>query len=150
VIKISHVWVHGYWPGGIVVAIGHQFWRCISAVAFSWINIGCGGRGADAGRVAGPAGGRKAGELGRPRDGPVDWAGAALLSFGLVAVLLVTSESGLWAAIRASRRSGMSIGIVGRSADPAGTISHRQRRAAPVEHRWLCLECHGIPWTLTA
>jgi predicted MFS family arabinose efflux permease len=33
---------------------------------------------------------------GAPRDEPVDWLGAALLSLGLVAVLVVTSESGLW------------------------------------------------------
>jgi len=31
-----------------------------------------------------------------PRGGSVDWMGAALLSLGLVAVLLVTSETGLW------------------------------------------------------
>jgi predicted MFS family arabinose efflux permease len=32
-----------------------------------------------------------------PRDETVDWLGASLLSLGLVAVLVVTSESGLWA-----------------------------------------------------
>jgi hypothetical protein len=31
-----------------------------------------------------------------PRGGSVDWMGAALLSLGLVAVLLVTSETALW------------------------------------------------------
>ncbi|WP_431873558.1 MFS transporter [Amycolatopsis sacchari] len=35
-------------------------------------------------------------DAGAPPDGPVDWPGAALLSLGLVAVLLVTSQTGLW------------------------------------------------------